>query len=169
MNTIVKTGLIIIAASLSTIAGNYLRGGLIQTSSVFTLEPGMYGGFLTLLRSYDQRLLVDFTRGKLEVMVFRLSELLGSGLDQPEKALIRVAMENSGEIVFKPERRGFYAVAFRNLGGDRIDFGYTLISETGAGFDFIMDSLIMALVGAVILLMGLAVEVFSRRRKVDRA
>jgi len=165
LNVLVKVGLIIIVAVASNFAGKYassLRSGQFSATHKTPLGPKGHLGFPMLLKSYDYRFLVNTGGGEVELMIFSLTDFLKSGPSSPRAALVNSTLRGGGELHFKPSRRGFYVVLFRNLGEREIYLSYLLTPNVMLEEDFMMDSLILALGGFLILLAGL---IMGRRQK----
>ena len=165
LNMLVKVGLIVIVAVASNFAGKYassLRGSQFSPITNLPLGPKGHVGFAGLFKSYNYRFLVNIGGGEVELMIFSLTDFLESNLSSPKAALVNSTLRGGGELHFKPSRRGFYVVLFRNLGEREIYLSYLLTPNVMLEEDFTMDSLILALGGFLILLAGL---IISRRPK----
>jgi len=163
MNAVAKLGLVILVASLSALAGNIISDLRFfgSYSSSGPLASGI-SGKLVFLKSTEYSISLT-TDGTVEFMVLRLGDMMRPDVNYAEMALAYQTISGGCEVSFRPDRRGVYALVFRNLSDRRLNLGYVFRAPTSIfEQDYLLDSATVASAGLALAAAGL---VIGRRQK----
>jgi len=167
LNIISKLGLIIIVASLSTLCGNTLQifGGSLNSYIPTTLVmPGTYAGDCEFLVSYNYAVTIN-SNATIEFMVIPFNQLFEQYGEHSDHAITNAVVENWGTLTFRPDRRGVYGLVLRTTDSETAMAGVGILATRVFEWDFFYDSLIIAVFGGALGVVGLVVErVFKRGR-----
>ena len=162
LNFLVKFGLVIIVAVMSSVVGNYLitfRPSSFITSPMHLMSNAT-GLTCQALRSYTYEVMIDPGEGAIQLVIVSLDDFLSSDGDiqRMSNFLLNQTITANERIKFKPTRRGVYITVLKNLSNKELYVGFALTFTREPEIDFIQDSLIIALVGVVLVLIGLIKE-----------
>lgn len=158
MNNASKLGLIIIVASLSTLCGEAVltfRTPMIFPTAMPSIDvkPNFYAVECTYLENYNYSAVISSGR-TVKFMVIPLSQLINQQNNLEERAICSAVIEGLKSVNFKPNRRGIYLLILEALEAETTASRNIYGSRTFP-WDFLWDSVTVAIVGALIFLAGL--------------